>query len=107
MGGAAGSSKSYVGLMRHLRYIEDPHYRGLCLRKNATAIMKSSGLFDESVDLYRKYNPDIKVKLKDAKIVFPSGGVVAYGHYENRNAANLYQGLQFSGIMYDKFCRLV
>ena len=25
VGGAAGSSKSYVGLMRHLRWAEDPN----------------------------------------------------------------------------------
>ena len=46
VGGAAGSPKSYVGLMRHLRYIEDPNYRGVCIRKNSTAIMKTGGLHE-------------------------------------------------------------
>ena len=45
VGGAAGSSKSYIGLMRHLRFAQDPNYRGYCVRKNSTAIMKSGGLF--------------------------------------------------------------
>lgn len=102
VGGSAGSSKSYVGLMRHLRYIEDPYYRGICIRKNSTAIMKTGGLFEEAVALYTQYSPDVKVKMKDQKIVFPSGAAVAFSHYENRNAAQLYQGLQFSGIMYDE-----
>jgi len=102
VGGAAGSSKSYVGLMRHLRFVEDPNYRGVCIRKNSTAIMKTGGLFDEAVGLYRQYSPEIKVKLKDQKICFPSGAIIAFSHYENRNAAQLYQGLQFSGIMYDE-----
>jgi predicted phage terminase large subunit-like protein len=102
VGGAAGSSKSYVGLMRHLLHIEDPNYRGMCIRKNSTAIMKTGGLFEQSVDLYRQYDQDIKVKLKDQKIVFSSGSSIAFSHYENKNAANLYQGLQLSGIMYDE-----
>jgi phage terminase large subunit-like protein len=102
VGGAAGSSKSYVGLMRHLRFIEDPNYRGICIRKNSTAIMKIGGLFEEAVSLYRQYCPDIGIKIKDQKITFPSGAAIAFSHYENRNAAQLYQGLQFSGIMYDE-----
>ena len=43
-GGAAGTCKRYVGLMRHLRWVEDPNYRGFNIRKNSTAIMKSGGL---------------------------------------------------------------
>jgi len=94
VGGAAGSSKSYVGLMRHLRWVEDPYYRGFCIRKNSTAIMKEGGLFDEATALYREYSPNIKIKLKDQKIVFPSGASVSFSHYEDDKAANLYHGLQ-------------
>lgn len=102
VGGAAGSSKSYCGLMRHLRWVHDPAYRGFCIRKNSTAIMKTGGLFDEAVHLYSQVDPKIKPKLKDQRIIFSSGGEVAFSHYENRNAAQLYQGLQISGILYDE-----
>lgn len=102
VGGAAGSSKSYVGLMRHLRWVEDPFYRGFCIRKNSTAIMKEGGLFDEAVSLYREYDPKIKIKLKDQKIVFTSGASVSFSHYEDDKAANLYQGLQLSNVFYDE-----
>lgn len=103
VGGAAGSSKSYVGLMRHLRYAELEHYRGFCIRKNSTAIMKTGGLFDEAVHLYQQYDPKIKIKLKDQKIVFPSSGAeIAFSHYENDNASQLYQGLQLSNVFYDE-----
>lgn len=103
VGGAAGSSKSYVGLMRHLRWMHDPRYRGFCIRKNSTAIMKSGGLFDEAVHLYLQADPDAKIKLKDQKIVFSSGAEVAFSHYENTQAGiQLYQGLQLSGVMYDE-----
>lgn len=102
VGGAAGSSKSFVGLMRHLRWVEDPFYRGFCIRKNSTAIMKEGGLFDEAVGLYRLYDPKIKVKLKDQKIVFTSGASVSFSHYEDDKAGNLYQGLQLSNVFYDE-----
>jgi predicted phage terminase large subunit-like protein len=102
VGGAAGSSKSYIGLMRHLRWCHDPFYRGFCIRKNSTAIMKEGGLFDEATALYRLYDPKIKIKLKDQKIVFSSGASVSFSHYEDDKAANLYQGLQLSNVFYDE-----
>jgi len=101
-GGAAGSSKSYVGLMRHIRWFEDPYYRGFCIRKNSTAIMKEGGLFDEAVELYRQVEPKIQIKLKDQKIVFPSRASVSFTHYENDAAGNTFQGLQLSSVFYDE-----
>jgi phage terminase large subunit-like protein len=102
IGGAAGSSKSYIGLMRHLRWADDPLYRGYCIRKNSTAIMKSGGLFEQAVGLYGKVYPKIKIKIKDQKIVFPSGASVTFSHYENDSAAQMYQGLQLSNVFYDE-----
>lgn len=102
VGGAAGSSKSYVGLMRHLRFAEDPNYRGYCIRKNSTAIMKSGGLFWEAVALYRQYDPKLKVKMKDQKVIFSSGAEVSFSHYENTNAGQMYQGIQISNVFYDE-----
>lgn len=102
VGGAAGSSKSYVGLMRHLRFAEDPYYRSYCIRKNSSAIMSSGGLFWEAVELYRRYDPNIQVKLKDQKIVFSSGAEVSFSHYENDAASKKYQGIQISNIFYDE-----
>ena len=102
MGGAAGSAKSTMGLMRHLRYIHDKNYSGFCIRKNSTALMKSGGLFSAAVDMYRKVDPGVKIKLKDQKIVFSSGATVSFSHYENDKAADLYHGLEMSGIFYDE-----
>lgn len=96
------SSKSYIGLMRHLRWAEDPYYRGYCIRKNSTTLMKPSGLFEEALDLYRKYDERVIPKLKDQKIVFPSGATVAFSHYENDKASELYRGLQLSSAFYDE-----
>lgn len=102
-GGAIGASKTYIGLMRHLRWVGDSRYRGFVIRKNMSAITKSGGIFDEAEELYRKFDPGIKIKLKDAKIVFSNGAEVAFSHYENTQAGqNLYQGLQIDGIFVDE-----
>lgn len=92
VGGAAGSSKSYVGLMRHLRFVNDPNYKAYCIRKNSSAIMASGGLFHEAVKLYSQYDPKLKVKLKDQKLVFSSGAEISFSHYENDTASKKYQG---------------
>lgn len=102
MGGAAGSAKSTMGLMRHLRWIHDPKYNGFCIRKNSTAIMKEGGLFNAAIDLYRQVDSGLKVKLKDQKLVFSSGASVSFSHYENDKAADLYQGLEMAGTFYDE-----
>lgn len=101
MGGAAGCAKSTIGLMRHLRWMDDPLYRGFCIRKNSTAIMKSGGLFDAAVHLYSQVD-DIKIKMKDQRIVFSSGASVSFSHYENDKAGQLYQGLEMSNVFYDE-----
>jgi predicted phage terminase large subunit-like protein len=102
VGGAAGSSKSYVGLMRHLRWAHDPNYNGYCIRKNSTTLMKAGGLFQEAIALYQKVFPDLKIKWKDQKLVFPSGASVTFSHYENDAAGQQYQGLQLSNVFYDE-----
>lgn len=102
VGGAAGSSKSYVGLMRHLRWAHDPNYNGYCIRKNSTTLMKAGGLFQEAIALYQKVYPDLKIKWKDQKLVFPSGASVSFSHYENDAAGQQYQGLQLSNVFYDE-----
>lgn len=88
--------------MRHLRFVEDPNYRAYCIRKNSSAIMASGGLFWEAVKLYTQYDPNIKVKLKDQKIIFKSGAEISFSHYENDTAAKKYQGIQISNIFYDE-----
>lgn len=102
VGGAAGSSKSYVGLMRHLRWAHDPKYNGYCIRQHSNDLMKAGGLFQEAVGLYSQVYPDIKVKIKDQMIVFPSGASVSFSHYENDAAGRKYQGLQLSNVFYDE-----
>lgn len=108
VGGAAGSSKSFVGLLRHLRWVHDPNYRGFCIRKNSTAIMKAGGLFEQAKRIYTKVfppingKPQIQAKIKEQKLVFPSGASISFSHYENDSAGDLYQGIEMSSVFYDE-----
>jgi len=78
--------------MRHLRFTHDPKYKAYCIRKNSSAIMASGGLFWEAVNLYRQYDPKLKVKMKDQKVIFSTGAEISFSHYENDTAAKKYQG---------------
>ena len=96
------SSKSYVGLMRHLRWADDPYYRGVVVRKNMKPIKASGGLYDEAVAMYRKVYPDLRTTLEPRKIIFPSGAVVEFHHYESDKAGENFRGLNLSGAFYDE-----
>lgn len=97
-----GGGKSYCGLLRHLRWVDDPHYRGFIIRKNSTTLTKSGGLFDEARQLYKAYDPRVQVKLKEMKFVFPSGAEIAMSHLDTEEDAEKYRGLQLSAAMIDE-----
>jgi len=101
-GGAAGAGKSYCGLLHHLKYIDDPNYRGYVIRKNSTMLMKSGGLFDAACSLYKAFEPRVKIGYKNQLIKFPSGAVIAFSHYEDDKAGDTYQGIEISSILYDE-----
>ena len=49
-GGSAGSGKTYQGLMRFLKYVDDPLFVGYVIRKNATDLKKTGGAFKTAID---------------------------------------------------------
>lgn len=87
------SSKSYIGLMRHLRYIHDPNYVGVIVRKNMKAIKAAGGLWDEAVGLFKKVDPNIRTTLEPRRIHFSNGATIEFMHYENDKARDNFQGL--------------
>ena len=105
-GGAMGGGKSFCGLLRHLRWVNDPNYRGYIIRKQQTTIMKAGGLFDEAATLYRQFNPKVKVNKKSMTFTFPSGAVIAMGHLETDDDAEKWRGLQLSAAMVDEATQL-
>lgn len=101
--GSAGSSKSYSILLRWLRYTECPHSKGVIFRRTSTQLTAQGGLWDDAKDLYgRIYGKGLKVKIKDRKLIFPSGASLQFSHYENEAAKEKFKGLQADYIAFDE-----
>lgn len=102
-GGAAGSAKTYGGILRHLRYIHDPDYVGYVVRRNETMLRQSGGAFEEAVKMSKIICPrGLKYTTKPMKIVFPSGATINFTGYEDDKAGDKFQGIQISACMFDE-----
>lgn len=100
--GSAGSSKSYSILLRFLRYVNDPNTRGIIFRRQNGQLTSQGGLWEEAQKLYRKIDPNLKVKIKDMLIVFSNGCSLKFQHYENEAAKEKFKGLQADFIAFDE-----
>lgn len=105
-GGSMGAGKTYNGLLKHLKWADNPHYRGLVIRKNSSTIMKSGFLFDEAKGIYTNFDPAVKVKYKAQKFEFPSGAEIVFTHCATDDDAEGFKGGQFSFIMCDESTEL-
>lgn len=101
-GGAAGGGKSFCGLLRHARYINDPDYRGYVIRRQSTTLNAAGGLFDEARSLYKQFVPECRINKKDMTITFPSGAVIGFKHLDTDEDAEKWRGLQVSGALLDE-----
>ena len=77
-GGAAGSGKSYMGLMRFLRYVDDPLFSGYVFRKNATDMKGGGGLFQNAVRMFMAYDEKVTYTKQPMCITFPSGATINF-----------------------------
>ncbi len=101
-GGAVGGGKTYGGLLRHLRWINDPHYRGFIIRKHSVTLNKAGGVIDEAKSLYKEFDPRVVYKTKEMKFCWPSGAEIAFAHLDTEEDAEKFRGLQLSAAMIDE-----
>lgn len=104
-GGQAGGGKTFSALLHHLKYVDDPHYRGLILRRTTPMLLKSGAIWDEAKGLYKEYDPDCKIRIKDLKFIFPAGAEVAFSHFERVDDKDNFQGAQISSVFFDELCQ--
>ena len=100
--GSAGSSKSYSILLRFLRYISCPYSRGVIFRRTSTQLLQQGGLWDDALALYSRVDPNLKIKIKDRKLIFSTGASLQFSHYENEAAKEKFKGLQADYIAFDE-----
>ena len=79
-GGAAGAGKSHCLLGAFLKYCHHPKTRGVILRRTTKQISNPGGLFDSAVSLYKKVDPNLKIKSRELEIIFSSGAKLKFGY---------------------------
>lgn len=101
-GGAAGSGKSFVGLMTPLLFVDDPHFRGVIFRRTMPEITAGGGLWDTAQQMYKDFDSKVKFKEKDKVAVFPSGAQIKFSHLEMEKDKYAHQGAQYSFVLFDE-----
>ena len=116
-GGAASGGKSYVGLMRFLKYIDDPDFVGYVFRKNSTDLKKEGGLFWAAVKMFQAYNPEVTYTTQPMVIKFPhpdpklkrkkvKGATISFTGLDDQEGMNAIQGINISAAMVDEACQI-
>ncbi len=99
-GGAAGSGKSRLMLMKPLPYINDPNFHCVFFRRQTTQLKGAGGLWGDSKSLYEPFKP--KIQESQLRMTFPSGATCSYNHLEHELDCVKHQGLQYSAIFMDE-----
>lgn len=105
-GGSAGSGKSYVGLMKFLRYIHDKNFVGYVFRKNATDMKGGGGLFETATRMFSSYDSRVRYTKQPMVIYFPSGATINFIGMDGGSGMDAIQGKEISGAMIDEATHL-
>ena len=98
-GGSAGGGKSYAMLADPVRSLNNPHFRGLLVRRTTEELRE---LISVSKTLYPKAIPDIKFMERDKTWVAPSGATLWLSYLDRDDDVTRYQGQAFSWIGFDE-----
>lgn len=104
-GGQAGGGKTFCGLLHHLKYIHDPLYRGVTLRRTTPMLLKSGAVWDEAKAMFSDVDPGGRPKIKDLKYIFSTKAEVAFSHFERVEDSRNFQGAQISSCVMEELCQ--
>lgn len=99
-GGAAGSGKTYQGICRFLRFINEPLYKGYVIRKTQASL--KHGAFKDAIRLFTAWEPRIKYNKVDMTITFPSGAMIVFKGLDGTASIEYFQGQEISGALVDE-----
>lgn len=99
-GGAAGGGKTWALLLDPLRYIGNPQFGAVFLRRSTVQIRNEGGLWDESANLY----PLLSANPKEHVLTwsFPSGASITFAHLEHEKTKFNWQGSQIPWLGFDE-----
>ena len=99
---AAGSGKSYMGLMRFLLYVDDPNFFGYVFRLNATDMKGGGGLFQTACRMFQAYDKKVKYTKQPMCIYFPSGATINFTGIDGESGLEAIRGIEISAAMIDE-----
>ena len=98
-GGSAGGGKSYAMLADPVRYLNNPQFRGLLIRRTTEELRE---LISVSKQLYPEAIPNIRFMERDKTWVAPSGATLWLSYLDRDDDLTRYQGESFSWIGFDE-----
>ena len=99
-GGAAAGGKSSALLMSALRYVDEPNYSALLLRRTYADLSKQGALMDRAKQWLTGTGASWNEQRKTW--TFPSGARLAFGYLETENDKYQYQGAEYQFIGWDE-----
>lgn len=101
-GGAAMSGKTYTGLMKFLKWCDDPEFVGYVFRTNATDLKKRGGAFWTAVKIFQAFRKGTTYTQQPMVIRFPSGATVSFTGMDDEAGRDAIQGIEISAAMLDE-----
>lgn len=98
-GGSAGGGKSYAMLADPMRYLDNPNFNGLLIRRTNDELRE---LKWKSQELYPRMYPKATFSSKDSEWRFPSGARLWMTYLERDEDVLRYQGQSFTWIGVDE-----
>lgn len=99
-GGAAGSGKTHLMLLRPLLQIHDPRFNAIFFRRTGPQLSGAGSVWEEAKMLYLAFGA--KIKENDREIIFPSGARMKFSHMEHEKNKLDHQGKQYTHIYFDE-----
>jgi phage terminase large subunit len=98
-GGAAGGGKSYALLVDPLRYMSNPNFNGLLLRRRSDELRE---LIWKSQELYTQVYKAARWSERKSQWTFPSGARLWFTYLDREDDVLRYQGQAFTWIGFDE-----
>ncbi len=99
-GGAAGSGKTHLMLLRPLLQIHDPKFNAIFFRRTGPQLSGAGSVWDEAKELYSDFG--VRVRENDREIIFPSGAKIKFSHMEHEKNKLDHQGKQYTHVYFDE-----
>lgn len=90
---AAGSGKSYLGVMAFLQWVTRPDmgaFRGVIVRRTMTQVTGPGGVAETAQEIYQQFGAQWRVK--DAKFIFPNKASIVCKGCEQEKDKHNFQG---------------